>query len=171
MTVQVGADDRIIVVSNDKKVIVTSNPKSSQIPRPYFYRWVKELERCPADMWPVKRGKPVTVSNYTNIPIEGHIRPDAVLVPISSMHTMRLVNTIKWCLKLATECIGKSSVFSCTSVSKAQLLAPIPQWRSLLAEAKSRRLKIITWEVSINGEPLYMEWYKDCMIAIMNKEF
>ena len=91
-------------------------------------------------------------------------------IKISDMHTMQLVNAIKWCIRSATRDI--MSPFNNFNLSKAKILAPYPWWKALLTEAKARKLKMVTfnscWDPA--HEHVYAEWFREAWAEIVFHE-
>lgn len=118
-----------------KKTAVTINEDGAKL-RPYFYRWVENCSVVPGDVWalPKKHGKKHAPTEKCECPIQ--------TIKITDMHTMQLVNSIKWCIRSA-EVVLRADLFSTLGTSRAQLLSRSPQWCALLIEAKNRRLHIV----------------------------
>ena len=88
-------------------------------------------------------------------------------VRISEMHTMQVVNAIKWCIRTARIEIS-NGVWTNMRASIAELLSVVPQWYELLCEAKRRKLKIVYGTDPYEGS--YTMWYQECMEVLAMKE-
>lgn len=166
-----------VVLQPDQQVIITAKPKHEDIPKPYWYKWLEKCKTIPEDEWPV--GKP-KVHGPHEVPIIYYPQGSQLVttetekvdwctckvetVKISEMHTMRLVNSIKWCVKLAQAALNQTTWSSGFGTSKASLLATSPQWKCLLYEAKKRKLHMI---YALGGRHGYAQWYEEARKAIV----
>src|SRR5688572_29462877 len=111
-----------------KTVRAEKQPKSEDIKTSYWHTWQQQCRRLAPDEWQKAARRTRRIKN-------GTIEYKVIEYPpqkIADMHVMQLVHTIKWCVRLAhREC----SNFKNFGKTQADLLAPIPQWRSLVEEA------------------------------------
>jgi len=108
---------------------------SSSVLNTTIYKWIYDLKDKSIDSSVWMRGpkRSKLVHSETNEP---------TLVRIADMHDMELVNAIKWCIKIARS--SQNGLYDRFGESKAQILAPVPQWRCLLEEGYKRQLRIVT---------------------------
>jgi hypothetical protein len=159
---------RELWLKKGQQIIVTSQPKASQIAKPYFAKWLESCQELPADMWHTAarhkkacRERPL-LANDNNGYLDKR-QPcicgaeEKALVKIADMHPAMLANTIKWVLRLVGQEIA--SPFAHYGVTKAQLLAAVPQWNTLLNEAKNKQLEMagVGWDA---------QWWRECKAAI-----
>lgn len=146
-----------------QQVITKTTPKSEDIDRPFFSRWAEKCRTIPSDTWAMPQKhhpKCKRITTFCACPKNE--------IKIADMHTMQLVNAIKWCIRTATSYLSNNG-FSNLGVSRAQALAIVPQWGELLREAKKRELKIVehvSAENSWDQEEHHAKWFEDAMLAI-----
>lgn len=156
------------------KVIFTANPKHTDFPKTFFYKWEESCKQIPADRWPLGRkkvSKKYVEALHQNSQCALHsyvgtdqgfpdCRGELQTIAIADMHAMQLVNTIKWCIRLAKKEIAKEG-FQLMTITAAQLLAPVPQWKTLLEEGLKRELSIT------GGKGFENYWVQECLAAII----
>jgi len=140
--------------------IVSAVSASTDVRRPYFLKWVDSCSNIPVDHWrPARKNQKAKFSEP---------------IPISSMHTMQLVNAIKWCMRSAMAAMAHSPYYY-IDWTPASLLAMSPQWAYLLQEAKVRQLRIVGHELyDYNMGGLvgfeYSKWFEEAFKAVAFKK-
>lgn len=158
--------DVTVRVRPGQEVIVKNTVTADDLSRPFWHRWADSCNKVPADVWPLstKHHPKCRRLAAACACVERSIK-------IADMHTMQLVNSIKWCIRHAGRYLTNSP-FSNLGLSRADLLATVPQWASLLVEAKKRNLNIIDFAPAEPGwisEDSYSQWFIDGMVAVGKK--
>lgn len=155
-------------IGSNQKVIVTSNPKSTQIPRQYFYQWRHQCRTVPVGYW-ARAGRKR----------KDGTRPEPILIKIDDMHPAQLWQCIKWCWRLAVSAIAEDMAKA--NCAPGQLLASCQKWRELLEAGRKMRLKGLMYTYSAEVDPFadyvaaergsdegwtFYSWYGEAIKAI-----
>ena len=153
-----------------QQVVVTNTPKSTDIQRKYFYKWLEQNAKVPEGTWArVTKHHPKCRRSRFCVCPPNHIQ-------IADMHTMALVNAIRWCIRLADDTL-RSSSFELFAESRATLLARSSKWAELLAEGKKRQLRIVGDGTAYNYNARtdtvhqgYNLWFEEAWLAVVMKK-
>lgn len=162
VVLQVPHSKRVVLVGVEDHI--TTVPKATEIRKPLFAKWLEICQKIPSDHWL----KSVKLRETQDGVYTRRVQSVPESFPISQMHTMQLVNSIRWCVKMADQAL-RVNLYINFGVSRAQYLAKSPQWGSLLSEAKTRDLKMIHMYFDVNAP--YAEWYGEAMTAIVGHKF
>jgi hypothetical protein len=151
-------------VDPGQTAIVRTHVTHDVLPKTYFFKWVEQCKKIPEDHWQPRvrhlkvceKGQQIVDSKGFLDKIMGCTCRKEVPIPIATMHNMQLINSMKWAVDMATKAIA-SSRYAYFNVTKAQLLATLPQWKHMLIEAQKRDLYIV------QNAP---EWWRACKEAV-----
>lgn len=149
----------------------------SQSERPWWHSFVAKMtSKVKEDEWPMPAKRTKKKEGNTTIWTET-IKPP---IKIADMHPARLDNTIKWCVLMVQREMTRSP-YIYMGTTKAELLATLPQWATLLQTAKQKRVFRITkgWCSKCGADWVSgalcecelaatdcAEWYQECAKAL-----